>query len=154
MSTTRRIEAVSPCLERIRPGRKQRWQALFDSVRLWAYEQAPMLDQDQWVRAVIAYAHAQNQRFPVPIDCHKAQNIGYSVAQYVWENNWAFKLSRRQRWRGIMRYYGPDRTVTPASLDARNSAIRRDLAAGMPVRAVARRHSISPTTVRRVRDRA
>lgn len=85
----------------------QRNVALFDAVRVWAYEEIRRFDHEayDWKTAVIDYAHDVNDTFSVsnePLGVNEVNGIGRSVAKWVTQHHGEAhsKFIERQRWRG------------------------------------------------------
>ena len=133
--------AILPMLEVQRePGRNS---ALFDVLRWWAYAQDRGADLDRWYETVTAYATTNNGRFPDPLEAPEVRKLAYNVGSWTWSGHGAFDHSpTAQRRRGLK--LGRMRRAATAE---RDGAIVQDRAAGMPLRAIARKHGIEAATV-------
>lgn len=69
-------------LEAIYPG--IRHHAIFDAVRLWAYQQRRGGDLADWIQRVKTHTTDANRRFPVPIKAYDADATAYSIATWCW----------------------------------------------------------------------
>ena len=122
---------------------------LFDAVRFWAYSVSRGQDLDAWTRRVRVYALEQNRRFPQPLEGLEVIRTAYSISTWCWSgggSRWHFDhSSAAQRRRGLK--LGRIRRARNA---ARDAAILSDLAAGMGVRATARKWDLAHNAVRHI----
>ena len=79
-------------LEQIQGGGRN--NALFDQVRLWAYQQSKGADLIDWKARVLAYALRQNDRFPRPFSQSEVEDdvvrLAWNVASWIWSGGGAF----------------------------------------------------------------
>lgn len=69
-------------LETVRePGRNQ---ALFDTVRFWAYAEPHGADLVAWIAKCETMTREQNGRFPEPLDAGEVAKVSYNIATWTW----------------------------------------------------------------------
>lgn len=92
-------------LEEVQVG--NRHNALFDSVRFWAYAQERGTDLPAWVDRVHRHAVRCNDQLPDPMPHDELyRTISYSIAQWVWVSLSLRGHSIQRKRGGIKRYYG------------------------------------------------
>ena len=139
--------AILPMLEVVGEGKRN--SSLFDAARWWAYAQDRGRDLDRWYEAVTAYATTNNGRFPKPLEAPEVRKLAYNVGSWTWSGHGAFDHSpTAQRRRGLK--LGRMRRAATAE---RDGAIVQDRSAGMPLRAIARKHGLTLGGVQHVLNR-
>ena len=139
-------------LERVQVG--GRGNALFDQVRLWAYQQSKGPGLIDWKARVLAYALRQNERFSIPFgrypgDGGEVASTAWSISSWTWCGGGAldhgFVAQSRRGVAGakVKRYLSYERDLE----------IVRRLDAGESQRAVARELGVSRWTVQTARAR-
>ena len=143
---------VLPMLEVVQEG--DRNDALFDTVRYWAYTQERGDDLERWADRVRAYATAHNRRFPDPltVDEHgrdEVRRIAWNVASWTWSGGGPFDHSPAAQ-RRAQEFQARSRRRENADRDL---AILQDHVDGYSQRAIAKRHGVSRRAVRNVLER-
>ena len=137
---------VLPMLEVVQEGGRN--EALFDTVRHWAYTQDRGDSLEKWADGVHAYAATQNQRFPKPMtlddgDRDEVRFIAWNVASWTWSGGGAFDHSTEaQRYRQGLQ--AQSRRQKNAD---RDRAILQDHIDGLSQCAIANRYGLARSTV-------
>ena len=138
----------APVLEDIYP--KERNIALFDTVRLWAYEQDVEDDFEVWVSRCKSESAMLNNRFPKPLPKDEAAHIGDNVAKGVWRV--AHPKSHKSTYSAEQRKHGGLKRGRQQQIDALSRWVEvfHDVVSGMSKTDVARKHGLSRMQVYRI----
>ena len=134
-------------LEEIHPGARN--CALFDVVRFWAYEETRGQDLAAWNARVLAYALAQNGRFPVPLPGDEVGWTAYSISTWCWAGGGKRDHSTEaQRRRILKRWHSDAMPSTLSAIRERDAAIVRAVRMdGRSMRNVANQHALSARAI-------
>ena len=138
-----------PALEAVQEGARN--NSLFDYVRFRAYRQVTGDNYQVWEDWVLKEAREGNARFPKPLPQSEIRSVAHSVASWIWSRSSGGPIDRSasaQRRRGMKS--GRARRRRTAERDV---AIVEAVEAGQPMRAVAKAHGLSVSTVHHIVNR-